>query len=54
MRTTVASPGSALTLKPSERASDNMARLVARVPDVGRDEDFARVDDAGETPRVPR
>jgi antitoxin FitA len=32
----------------------HLAEVLAAVPDVGRDEDFARVDDAGETPRVPR
>jgi len=32
----------------------HLAEVLAAVPDVGRDEDFARVDDAGETPRAPR
>ena len=32
----------------------HLAEVLAAVPDVGRDDDFARVDNAGETPRVPR
>jgi plasmid stability protein len=32
----------------------HLAEVLAAVSDVGRDEDFERVDDAGETPRVPR
>jgi len=32
----------------------HLAEMLTAVPDVGRDEDFARVDDARETPRVPR
>jgi hypothetical protein len=36
------------------RIRRHLAENLTAVPDVGRDEDFARVDDGGETPRVPR